>query len=414
MNEPEVQLAGNAFFQRLGLFWATFFYTSLAIGLLDVVLKPPGIISLPGGLALAGCLAGSALFQRLFAPLFVHGSQRWPLRGNAAWIYFGGQTLIAIGLTQVSPAFIGLTFTLIGHTFGALPPRRWPLPLSVLFLAVALDIGLLSDLRRADLSSLPGFGLGVVIFIVIGLLISRLFYQRYQLLELVAELRTAKAAVEAASLERAELAALRERNRLARVMHDGLGHALVLVNVKLEAAERLYLHNPTRGAAELEATRALVRETLSELRRSLAELRDAPALPDLSAALHLLADEIAARSGIQLTLDISPAEQPAPSIRTVLWLIAREALTNVERHAGARHAAIRLTRIDAGWQLEITDDGRGIHPADLQKPGHFGLVGIRERAEAVNGRVQIDTKRQHGACLAVWVPEAPEALVERA
>jgi signal transduction histidine kinase len=407
MNKPEAQLAGSAFFQRLGLFWATFFYTSLAIGLLDVALKPPGIISLPGGLALAGCLAAGALFQRLFVPLFVHGGNRWPMRGNAAWIYFGGQALIAIGLIQVSPAFIGLTFTLLGHTFGALPPRRWPLPLSILFLIVAAEFGVLDDLRRADLGSLPGFGFGMMIFIVIGLLISRLFYQRYQLLELVAELRTAKAAVEAASLERAELAALRERNRLARTMHDGLGHALVLVNVKLEAAERLYARDPAHGAAELEATRALVRETLSELRRSLAELRADPTLPDLSAALHRLADEMTTRSTIQLTLDLPPAEHPPPPIRTALWLIAREALTNVERHAGAQHIAIQLRRNESGWQLQITDDGCGIQPADVKKTGHFGIIGMRERAEAVGGRLQIDDAPQGGARITVWAPEAP-------
>jgi signal transduction histidine kinase len=405
MNEPEAQLVGDAFFKRLGLFWAAFFYIPLAIGLLDVARTPPGIISLPGGLALAGCLAAGALFQRLFAPLFVDGSNRRPISGSAAWIYFGGQTLIALGLTQVNPAFIGLTFTLIGQTFGALPPRRWPLPLSILFLVVAADSGLLSDLMRADLGSLPVFGFGVLIFVVIGLLISRLFYQRYQLLDLVAELRTAKAAIEAASLERAELAALRERNRLARAMHDGLGHALVLVNVKLEAAERLYARDPARGAAELEATRALVRETMADLRRSLTELREAPVFSDLVDGLRTLAADVTARGQITVTTDLPPQVQIDRPAQETLWLIAREALNNVERHAAATRAELALEESD-GWRLRISDDGRGVRPADLRKPGHFGLLGVRERAEALGGTLQVTRSATGGACVEVWLPHA--------
>lgn len=102
----------------------------------------------------------------------------------------------------------------------------------------------------------------------------------------------------------AELAALRERNRLARAMHDGLGHALVLVNVKLEAAERLYARDPAHGAAELEATRALVRATMADLSRSLTELREAPASSDLVAGLHTLAAEVTARGQLTVTADL--------------------------------------------------------------------------------------------------------------
>jgi signal transduction histidine kinase len=181
---------------------------------------------------------------------------------------------------------------------------------------------------------------------------------------------------------------LRERARLAREMHDSLGHALVTVNVKLEAAQRLYARDPRRGDAELEATRALVRAALADLRRTLADLRAPIAgYPDLCAALRRLADEIRATTPIAV---------------------------NVQRHAGAASATLRLQTQDDAVLLCVDDDGSGIRPADLGRPGHYGILGMRERVEACGGTLHIGPRPGGGTSVAARLPLAGQPCeVER-
>ncbi|MEO7911071.1 MAG: sensor histidine kinase, partial [Roseiflexaceae bacterium] len=205
-------------------------------------------------------------------------------------------------------------------------------------------------------------------------------------------------------------AALRERARLAREMHDSLGHALVVVNVKLEAAQRLYAVEAGRGAAELEATRALVRATMTELRRSLADLRaPLPDHHDLPAALARLAAEVRTRTSLEVTYSATPDLQTAsiqlkPEATESLWRVAREALANVERHAAAGCAALTLERQHGALILRVTDDGSGVAPADLARPGHYGIIGMRERVEALGGTLRIATRPEGGTLVEAVVP----------
>jgi signal transduction histidine kinase len=251
-----------------------------------------------------------------------------------------------------------------------------------------------------------GFTLGIVV--LIGLMISQLVGQRHELMWLVGELRQAKAATEASAAEQEELAVLRERTRLAREMHDSIGHALVLVNVKLEAAQRLYARDPARGDAELETTRGLVRETMAELRRSLANLRGPlPDHHDLPAALRRLAAEVSARGRIAVSAEGDlHAPGPPPAVAEALWAIAREALRNVERHAAAASATIRLDGGAGCWRLLVSDDGSGVRPADIERPGHFGVLGMRERAEALGGSLTIARRPGGGTVVEARLPAA--------
>lgn len=397
--------AASVFYRRLSYVWAAFFYLALILAFAQALRDRPGLLrTSEGGAILLIALLSLALFQFVYSPFNSFEVSGWPMPAPRAWLYFGGQLSLLALLFALDRSFIGLGFAILGQVFGVLRTRHWPLPIVAFAMLTAWPLGLYNNLRPASVFDLLGYAFFIAIFVVIGLLIAHLFEQRYRLLDLVEELRRAKAAVEASASQQEELAVLRERTRLAREMHDSLGHALVLVTVKLEAAERLYRVEPGRGAAELEAVRGLVRETMLELRRSLHDLR-APveAYHDLPLALARLAAEVSARSGIAVSARAEGAP-PAP-IAEPLWWIAREAVANLERHANAASAQIELCREESGWRLSIADDGIGIAPGELTRPGHFGVRGMRERAEALGGSLSVLRGTAGGTTVLANIPE---------
>jgi signal transduction histidine kinase len=221
------------------------------------------------------------------------------------------------------------------------------------------------------------------------------------------ELRRAHAALAATAEQKQELAVLRERARLARAMHDNLGHALVVMNIKLEAAQLLYDRDPARGDAELEATRTLIRTAMAELRHALADLR-APAAEhdDLPSALQRLAHELQMRTGIAVTCRVAADLPPVPvEAREAIWYVAREALTNVERHAAAASLTLSLEFQRAGWLLRVVDNGAGMSHTDLRRPDHYGVLGMREHMKEIGGRFDIQRGAGGGTVVEAHVPQ---------
>lgn len=404
IDSQEGEFSSGRFLARLNLFWALIFYLSLGLGLAGALFgQADPLRGWPLGAALVLTALSAGLFHWFYLRVLRDG-RSWPLTLRQGLVYFGGQIVLLTLLLALRGDFVALGFALMGQAFGTLRPRHWFLPLIPIFLLIAWPAGLFVNPGQIDLGALLGLSLAFGSLVGAALLISQLFQQRYQLLGLVAELRRAKDQIEAGAAQQEELAVLRERTRLAREMHDSIGHALVSVNVKLEAAQRLYRVDAARGDAELEATRALVRETMAELRRSLADLRaPLPDHRDLAVALRGLAAELSARSGVQVDLAV-PERAPAPAVAETLYLIAREALANVERHARASQAELSLGCVDGCWSLRVADDGVGLRPADLTRPGHFGVIGMRERAEALGGKLRIGPRPGGGTLVEVTVP----------
>lgn len=397
----EQRLFGDRIITAMPLIWATIFYLTMALCLGSALLRPPMLRDWSLFAVVALCGASVVLFQR-----FYYGESDWPMRPRMARIYFGSQLLLIGALLSLSNAFIGLGFAIMGQTFGALRPRWWAVVLVPLFAMLSGPLGWMDAALRADWFNVALTGLIVGIWVLISVLLTVLFGQRFQLLDLVAELRRTKAELAAAAAQGEELAVLRERTRFAREMHDSIGHALVAANVKLEAAQRLYRVDAMRGDQELEATRELIRTTMRELRNSIADLR-APAVDhhDLPAALHRLAAEVAARGVITVDVAAPPrAMLPPPPIAEALFLIAREALINVERHARARRAELTLRHAHDHWRLEVADDGIGVRPTDMRKPGHFGLLGMRERAAALHGYLEVLPRAERGTLVVAHIP----------
>jgi signal transduction histidine kinase len=403
----EQRLFGDRLLRRMNLIWAAFFYGSLGLSLAATIAGAPGGL---GGWQLAALLGLGAASAALFQLIYWRQTSEpdcWPMPLRPALIYFGGQLLILAALLAGGGNFIGLGFALMGQGMGALRPRHWALVLVPLLALLGLPLGLYELGAGTNWLGLATFGLMLAIWMFIATLLALLFGQRAQLLDLVGELRAARSQLEAAAAQQEELAVLRERARLAREMHDSLGHALVSVNVKLEAAQRLYQVDAARGDAELEATRALVREAMGGLRRSLADMRGPlPGADDLAGALRQLAAEAQARSGLGVrVVDELRATRPPPATATALLLIAREALMNVERHAGARSAELRVGCAEGAWLLAVCDDGRGIRPEELRRPGHYGVVGMRERAAALGGALRVAPRPGGGTEVVATIPE---------
>ncbi|GAA2340994.1 sensor histidine kinase [Dactylosporangium salmoneum] len=204
------------------------------------------------------------------------------------------------------------------------------------------------------------------------------------------------------ALQAERLAAAQERNRVARDIHDGLGHSLTVVQMQVKAARAVLQQDPRRADAVLEKAERQAEEALAEVRRSVGALREPRPPVPLSDALRALADEASA-AGVPTSLEVSGAARPLPAdAEESLYRAAQEGLTNVRKHADATRAELRLdyTR-PAAVRLEIRDDGVGL---DLAAGAGYGLVGVRERAAHAGGRMSIESERGRGSTLSVEVP----------
>ena len=199
-----------------------------------------------------------------------------------------------------------------------------------------------------------------------------------------------------------ELAKAEERNRIARDIHDVLGHYLTVVHVQLEAAKTLFKRDPETARAAIFKAQALTREGLSEVRRSVSLLRGSRSTErPLLAAIEKLASECKA-DGIHAAVRLRGTPRPLPEpVEITLYRAAQEALTNVRRHARASRLEIELAFASgSGIRLRVEDDGVGAEPLSHG----FGLVGLRERAESVGGKMFVRSSRGRGFTLEMELP----------
>ncbi|GCB47483.1 sensor histidine kinase [Streptomyces sp. NL15-2K] len=198
----------------------------------------------------------------------------------------------------------------------------------------------------------------------------------------------------------AELSAATERNRLARDIHDSLGHHLTAMSVQLEMASDFQSLDPEGARRALNEARRSVRLALGDVRQSVRALRDEAARPTLSAALAALAQDGAARP--RVTVAVSGDEDGyGPAELTALYRAAQEAVTNARRYARATQVTVVVRLAGDAARLEVTDDGNGFAP-DAAAAG-FGLIGMRERVHLVAGSVDIDSSPGAGTRVTVTV-----------
>ncbi len=201
---------------------------------------------------------------------------------------------------------------------------------------------------------------------------------------------------------------LQERARLAREIHDTLAQSFVGISSQLEAVASELPQDQNSARQHLDLARKMARHSITEARRSIIDLR-ASVLEgqNLADALRSGAQIWAAGSGVAVDVDASPADVALPDeVEQHLLRIAQEAVSNVLKHAKANKIWIKLHVGAHSVSLAVADDGRGFEQPDMFSPvgGHFGLIGMRERAERLGGDFRLTTGSGEGTRVEVTVP----------
>ena len=312
-------------------------------------------------------------------------------------VYFGVQAglvaaMLALG-TSAPDMFNFLLFVLSLQAALSLPARR-----ATAWIALFFSVSCAWVLVDTGLAGLPA----MVFFLathglcgIFGRSLAAAELARRHNQELLDALRATQAELQA-------LALVEERNRLSREMHDSLGHRLTAAVVQLEGAERLIPSDPGRAAGMVRAMREELKEALAELRQMVAALRSEG--PPLDAALRRLAERFEASTGLPVRLQL-PLDLPLlpQAHELALYRAAQEGLTNVQRHAAARHVRLGLALAEGGIWLTVSDDGQGTAPGAVREGG-FGLRGLRERAAPLGGQLDLSSTPGEGTQLSLWLP----------
>ncbi len=230
-------------------------------------------------------------------------------------------------------------------------------------------------------------------------LMSRLRRQQRSLEEANAQLR------DHASTQ-IELTISRERNRMARELHDTLAHTLSGLTVQLQAVKAYWEIEPATSQKLLDEALTATRDGLQETRGALKSLRATPLEElGLSLAIRQLAEESAARASLDLQLSIAEPLPPLePEESHAIYRVAQEAIMNVVYHANANTLSVNIQTNGRGTQLTVADDGMGFDPGRAH-PGHWGVEGMRERAQLVHSDLIIESQPRAGTTVQLTIPE---------
>jgi len=249
--------------------------------------------------------------------------------------------------------------------------------------------------------SLLEFFYAVVFTLVFSTLAVNSEKARGEVERLAGELSAANGKLRASAVQAEELAATRERNRLAREIHDSLGHYLTAANMQIEAARALWDCDASRARDALDKAQRLTQQGLQDIRQSVATpLADRP----LTEALHQIVNDSCA-TGLATAIEVQGEVRGlSPQARLTLYRAGQEGLTNVRKHARATAARLVLDfRDSAKMCLRVTDDGAGA-ATGATMTGGFGLLGLQERVQLLGGTIRVQTAPGAGFALEVEVP----------
>jgi signal transduction histidine kinase len=357
----------------------------------------------------------------------------WPPPWRYAVGLWASLYLVVLLLTLINNGFVWDFYVVFAIGFGLFGGVRLVLAVSCMAITMFAFQGLLAwPPTGGALVGITSQALSLFSITGFNMLFQHLIGERFERNRLFTQLTQANDELEEAHRQLAqsvaqeqELAVLHERTRLAREMHDTIGHALVLISVKLEAAQRLRTRDPERCDHELESTKQIARETMTALRASIADLRS-PTLEHahINHALSRSARELAQRTNLSVTYTLQADIDPLPaSVEETLWKVSQEAFTNIEKHAHASHVQVSISREDEKLLMRIHDDGSGLPPA-LNQPdkdgslvyispgGHYGLRGMRERIETIGGRLTLQSSKEQGTTIEVELPLAHSTPLE--
>lgn len=339
----------------------------------------------------------------------------WGMRSDELFACFPSRLgtavlfIIPIALVLVVQALLGangtwlLSLPIVATAVERLPPVwRWPVYLaSLLGLALPLWLltGSINDIIGPTLVFIPA------ILFVVAFTEARLNERdaRREAEKLTVELEKANHQLTAYAVQAEEMATIQERNRLAREIHDNVGHYLTVVNVQIEAARAVMAQDPDRARTALEKAQNLTKDGLTAVRQSVSALRESPTdSRSLIDAIQSLVQETRS-SGLVAEFEVVGEHRSLDSqTKLTLFRVAQEGLTNVRKHAHASRVDVALdySRPDTVY-LSVKDNGVGKSAAVVDG---FGLIGMRERVQMLGGRLTIESAIGEGLWLETAVP----------
>ncbi len=293
-------------------------------------------------------------------------------------LFIATRLVVSVDISLAESALLCLA----GEALGTWGNTRRGFTLAGCYLAAAVAALLLMTPPAGWAVPLNQFGLIAGTVIVLVMLYNRADAERLRAEALTAELRASTAQV-AALTRRAE------RQRMARELHDTLAQGLIGITLQLEAARgHLERDNPARALAILDQALTSARGTLASSRQAIDDLRRNP--DDLASEIGARAARFTRETGVRSTVEIGGEVALPAEAREQLLRVLDEALANVARHAQAGHVLVQFTDDGDGLSLRVADDGRGFDP-DAVRDGHYGLIGMRERAALLGGCLTIES-----------------------
>jgi signal transduction histidine kinase len=281
---------------------------------------------------------------------------------------------------------------------------HWPGIAAVSILSVALHTFNVASWHGETFVPLAllGFGMAALFTLAFTQITVSAEKARGEVERLAAELSEANGKLREYAMQAEELAATRERNRMAREIHDSLGHCLTVVHVQLEAARTTFDRDPAQALDALGKAQKVAQAGLQDIRRSVAALRVSPLHNrSLADAIGQLASENQAAGLTTEVAVLGQARTLSPAVELTLYRAAQEGLTNCRKHSQANSARVLLD-FQKGEIVRLVVSDKGVGASDT--PQGFGLLGLRERAQLLGGQVRVQTAPGQGFALEVEVP----------
>jgi NarL family two-component system sensor histidine kinase YdfH len=375
-----------------------YIFISLLLGMLAVFGALAIARANPVPLVIVYILLFSAHIGLYWLNLKHHPNRRWVV------FYYLAQAVLIISLAgfsyggdNIRVSVVGsTTMCLIGESLGLWGNTRRSLLLGLVYAGLAMVLLFVLVGRNdfgAAVSNLLVNGVFIVLFMVV---LNQQFTEREKAQELAERLESANARLAANAARIEALTLQNERQRMARELHDTLAQGLSGLVLQLEAVKaHLASQHTERASAIVDQALARARGTLAESRAAIDDLRLAPA--DLADRVREKVDRFAGATGIRCEVDLAVQEnQLSAAVADHAVSILSEALANVARHAQADQVKIRFVLEREELELEVLDNGKGFDVNGQSSTGHYGLLGMRERARLTGGLLAIESTPQNG------------------
>lgn len=349
---------------------------------------------------LLAVIHGALYLFTTYLPIY----RRWIL----PYLILQGLLIFSLNLFASNQGLLlGLYLALSGAAFGILEDLRWALIPLAGYMALATTNFVLSWGTQGLFTWFTLY-LPMLFFVVIYVMLyGRQVKAREHSQRLLQELEAAHQQLAQYSARVEDLTLRAERQRMARELHDTLAQGLAGLILQLEAVDsHLERDQSAQAHAIVQQAMARARATLTDARSAIQNLRDeTPSVEDLHEAIHQEAEHFTNATGIPCELEMElPGEIPATTNEHV-WRAVTEGLTNIARHARASHVWLAISEKDDILEVILRDNGIGFDPSMVtQAGGHYGIIGLRERARLASGMLDVSSKEREGTTLVLRLP----------